>query len=284
MNVSDVEALYQGIIHGPLLSRCAYFGDSDTPQQYAVVTGKLAVMWFVVYVACILLAKILISMGLKPSTEQVENTASKLGQRFAAIIKAFVVSGIAVTALLTHYRNLGPEDWTLCHTSTEVAGDFFTSYEIMELIVAGLFQGLLTIDFLIHHIIHITMGLLIRYNCFVGFYGDVLMAQELSSPFMMMFFICRGRYGESNPVTAVSLVLFVVNFFIWRVCLGTFGAVHWVVYHGERTPPHVPMWCSQLVCFLMVGGAMLQMYWFKSLVTKLMKFVSGTKRTEKKGE
>lgn len=283
--VMNASITYDNVIHGPLLAQCGYFQETETPQEYATVVAKLTLMWLVVYVACCGLAQALISSGLKTSMEAVENTAKKLGQRLAAIIKALLVSGIAITALATHYKDLGPLDWTLCHTSTVFSGDFFTAYEIMELIVAAFFPGLLTIDFFLHHLIHILLAVVVRYNCFVGFYADILLAQEISSPFMMVFFICRGRYGELNPVTAVSFVLFTVNFLIWRVGLGSFGAIHWLVYHRERTPAHVAMWISDLVCFLMVAGAVLQIFWAHKLVTKLLKFICpGMKKDTQKRE
>ena len=55
-------------------------------------------------------------------------------------------------------------DETSQNAAAEIAGNFFTSFEIVDLVLGSL-HGLMDKEYVIHHLLHIVLGILIRGLC-----------------------------------------------------------------------------------------------------------------------
>lgn len=55
-------------------------------------------------------------------------------------------------------------DETTQNDAAEIAGAYFTSFEIVDLVLGSL-HGLMDKEYIIHHVLHIVLGVLIRGLC-----------------------------------------------------------------------------------------------------------------------
>jgi len=116
---------------------------------------------------------------------------------------------------------------------TEISGVHFTAFEISDLVLSGAY-GFLDGVHVVHHVIHIVMGFIIRGHCGPVLTANILMAQETSGIFLNYFLGMRNRLGGHWSV-GVSQKLFALTFWVWRNGLGTWGT-----YIYLTTPTLVP--------------------------------------------
>merc|ERR1712137_1043694 len=85
--------------------------------------------------------------------------------------------------------------------ASEVAGVLFTAFKLADLLL-GSIHGMLDTVYLVHHSLHITLGLIIRGNCHPCLVAGILMAQETSGFFLNYFLLMRNRTKHWSLVLA----------------------------------------------------------------------------------
>ena len=119
--------------------------------------------------------------------------------------------------------------------------------------------GFLDNEHIVHHVIHIVLGLIIRGKCGPAFTAAILMAQETSGIFLNYFLLMRYRAPSHWSVLGAQ-ALFALAFFIWRLGLGTWGTLaYW-----RDFPPAPSAYSHNLAITLgvaLVLATVLQWYW-----------------------
>lgn len=93
------------------------------------------------------------------------------------------------------------------------AGAWFGTYLVTDGILS-LIHGMMTKDMLVHHIIF--FGVCVTHfspPVGPGFSGGVMMGQEISTPFLNVFLLCRGFFGANSRYTLVAFAIFFYLFF-----------------------------------------------------------------------
>eukprot|EP00435_Cladocopium_sp_Y103_P071173 s325_g36.t3 len=131
-----------------------------------------------------------------------------------------------------------------------------------DLVVLSL-HGMATVDYVVHHVAFISAGLILRGNCMLPFNAAVLMAMEVSTPFLnwVTFFRHRGEQYQSQVIGAG--VMFFLTFLVFRLGLNIYGTILLVVdqARGLAMPERVPMWQQVLVILAILAGVVVQLYW-----------------------
>merc|ERR1712183_953739 len=87
-------------------------------------------------------------------------------------------------------------------------GTWFGTYLFTDLIL-GLLHNVMDIMMYVHHFIFIFMYVVHFWPPVgPGYSGSVLMAQEISSPFLNSFLLCRGFLGDGSLITKIAFFLF----------------------------------------------------------------------------
>jgi len=227
----------------------------------AVVTAGWGLLWLLSY----LVSRVFILPWLPPSTKAEENSASFVGRTFPATLKGLLVSGLAITCLFTWYVQGKPlrDPFVSRSPALEMAGVLFISYEIADLLF-----GKLQLEFVVHHLLHIALGWVIRWNCMGGLLAAVLMAQETTGVFLNYFLLMLHR-APNHWSTTASFVLFAICFFVFRIVLGTFGTLHYVLYYREYMSAQVVAWQAHLIAPVLVLASVLQWYWGWAILQKV---------------
>lgn len=117
--------------------------------------------------------------------------------------------------------------------------------------------------FVVHHIVYISLGLLIRGDCCFNFHAALLMAQEMSNPPLNAAAFLTNRWTSGIGLRCVQLLqlLFVLNFAAFRLCLNSYATAHFVWGARQFAPPYVPAWRAGLVGLAQLAGCALQWSW-----------------------
>jgi len=163
---------------------------------------------------------------LPPSSAPEENDPGYVGVWTCSAIKGFVVAAVATYPLLTVTSTeaglYGSEQ------STAVAGVLFVGYEVYDLI-DGVCGGRMTPDYIVHHIIFISAGLLSVLPCYLWYYSATAMIQEWSTPLLSVNSIIRRRLGKTNKLVIIVDVSFAITFVLFRVINASYVFLGWWV-------------------------------------------------------
>lgn len=145
-------------------------------------------------------------------------------------------------------------------TATAFAGMTFTAYTIADLVIMCV-HGFITWDYIVHHFCFIAVGLIIRCNCILPFEAAILMAMEVSTPFLNYLLIYRNR-GEGYYINLmIAGGLFSALFVATRICLNSWGLVELVLHRREDLTQLVPPWQAWSLLIMVAGGALVQFFW-----------------------
>lgn len=160
------------------------------------------------------------------------------------------------------------------------AGLVFTCFICMDLIVA-LRHGLAAWDYLIHHAIFIFAAQMIRGYCMLPFNAAILMAMEVSTPFLNYYIYFRNRQGWNKTYVTIASHLFAATFFTFRVLINTYGAYYLWREFKTAMPPIVPEWQRWFLLIAFIAGAVIQWFWAYKVVQSIL---SPTAKEEEDGE
>ena len=254
-----------------------YFETSagDPPAELYALFGRYTVYWGVLWLACGGFAKAFIMPRLPHSTKPHENSSMYIGQK---IVTTFKNALIAALANLAMYSIITADSWSRDlefggYPLIEVSGVLFTSFETADLVLCLVFRFLDT-EMVVHHLIHIFLGLLIRGNCAPALTASILMAQETSGVPLNYYLALRHRMPEHRSIIPAQS-LFAMCFFAWRLLIGTYGTVHYVLYAAEFLPPAFPSMQARALGVALVLASVLQWYWGVAIIKMIARKISG---------
>ena len=249
--------------------RVPYFRtDNESADSYARLMALHTAGWCVLWVVCGLTAKLCVCPFLPPSSKGKENSPFYVGQKLTMEIKVLILCYLANTVVYDMY-SMDPADQFRGYPMAEVSGVIFTTSEIADLLLSGA-MGFLDGTMVAHHCIHIFLGLLIRGHGHPAYTAAILMAQETSGIFLNYYLLMRNRAGKHWSVL-VSQGLFALTFFVWRLGLGTYGTVHFLMHAAEHISPAYARWQVLTLGAALVIASCLQWYWGKLIVKGLMR-------------
>ena len=170
--------------------------DESVASIFALI-GVYVLLWSAAWFACAGVSAVLIKPRLPASTRDDENSASYIGQKLVAGLKCALVAGLTNAALLEMVGQ-PPHVQQLPHLYTELAGVHFTAFETADMLLSAAYGHLDRLYF-VHHLIHISMGLLIRGSCGPQFTASVLMAQETSGIFLNYYLLLCAAASGAPP-------------------------------------------------------------------------------------
>eukprot|EP00966_Prymnesium_polylepis_P105701 2448160-Prymnesium_polylepis.1 len=147
----------------------------ESAAGFATVVAQVTLVWCVLWYASVLFARLWLLKWLPRSSVESENGSFFVGQKFPAMLKVILVSGMA-NACLWGFQDKSLEQNFLGGPAIEIAGLLFTTFEIADLVLAT-GHRLMDWEYVVHHLLHIVLGLIIRGNCMTGLLAAVLMAQ-----------------------------------------------------------------------------------------------------------
>lgn len=172
--------------------------------------------------------------------------------------------------------NVQPETgWEIADMMVAAAGLAFTTFTVSDLFVM-LIHRLMTPDYLLHHLVFITAGCLIRGNCMMPFTSSILMAMEVSTPFLNYLQLIRNRGSAFETLLRINGILFMVSFIIFRLILNTYGAID-LLFEREYAFREAPPWQGWFLVVAITLGMLLQFYWFKPIIDKFIEIKNSLK-------
>ncbi|CAE8651817.1 unnamed protein product [Polarella glacialis] len=226
--------------------------------------------------------------GVPASTKAHENDKYWCARNLIGGIHATFVAMLTVPAciaLLTapsssrfaHSRYLGScpadpgmelddvEGWSVVFQGVALAGLAFTSFTFADLGIS-LVHGLATADFIVHHIVFVSAGMIIRGWCVLPFNAAMLLAMEVSTPSLnyLVFFRHRGEAYES--AVKKHGIVFVVLYIIFRLGVNSYGAVLLWIHRKDAVPGVIPEWQVWFLLSAVSAGVAVQIFWFPAIV------------------
>lgn len=165
-------------------------------------------------------------------------------------------------------------------------GTWFGTYLATDAILS-LIHGMMDKDMVVHHIIF--FGMCVTHFAppvGPGFSGGMMMGQEISTPFLNIFLLCRGFCGNNSIYTLVAFLVFFLFFFVCRVILNTAVTVLYFqefqkeITTGESGLEKSTPWLY-VIAILVLGGCGMQLYFFSFMVRKVYKTLFDAKKKEK---
>lgn len=147
-----------------------------------------------------------------------------------------------------------------------------------------LFHRLGDKEILLHHTIFASVCFVMFRGCTAPFVGAVLVAQEVSTPFLNSFSILRAYLGLGSPLTQAVFLAFAVSFYAVRIGLNTVMTYIFLreVYTSFVGPPGASSLlyspAEQIVLAVVLSGAwLLQCSWARLIFKNLLKAAKGAK-------
>jgi len=252
--------------HHPVL-RVVSPGEEESITLFFKTIGMLCVLWTILWYLSAALTHVFVTPRLPRSSVERENSTVYVSQKFVAELKCLVVAALANVAVVHMWGQAGSDVYEP-NVQAELAGDFFLSFEIVDLVLGSL-HGFLTQLYVLHHVLHIVLGLIIRGNCTLGFPAAVLMSQETSSVFLNFYLLMRFRSAHWSVTR--SRDLFALSFGVWRIFLNTYGTLHFVRNYRDFMDPDVVEWQMHVMAVVLVLAMVLQWYWGYEIVRSAIK-------------
>lgn len=247
---------------------------SESTVEIVSLLAWYAVAWAALWLACGWLAERTLCPLLPDAvsvTRPFENTPMYVGQKMVAIFKCALVAAIANFALYSLWfsdstsRTVEFGGYPL----VEVAGVLFTSFEIADLALC-LFFGFLDPEHVLHHVIHIVLGVLIRGNCAPALTASILMAQETSGLPLNYYLLVRHRTPDHISVLGAQIA-FASCFFVWRLLIGTYGTYHYLKHASDYLPGDFPSLSAKALGVSLVLASALQWFWGVGIIKMVLR-------------
>eukprot|EP00812_Abedinium_dasypus_P005333 NODE_1668_length_1088_cov_331.086157.p1 GENE.NODE_1668_length_1088_cov_331.086157~~NODE_1668_length_1088_cov_331.086157.p1 ORF type:complete len:313 (-),score=58.73 NODE_1668_length_1088_cov_331.086157:74-1012(-) len=143
------------------------------------------------------------------------------------------------------------------------AGLVFTTFTFVDLVLMTLHR-LARLDEVVHHIAFIFAGVLIRTNCMLPLNAALLMAMEVSTPFLNYVLFFRHRGDRYATCLSVSGAIFLVLYVVFRLGLNLYGTV--LLWLNIQYALHrVPDWQGWGLAVAITIGSVLQFVWFPGI-------------------
>lgn len=221
-----------------------------------------------------------------PSSKDHENDKFWCGREVAGCIHAAFVGGICLVTMMivlglpselqfASTNNLAfcavdplappvMQHYAYVGEAVGIAGLAFITFTFCDVFLCAI-HGILSLDQLFHHIAFICAGAIIRGNCMLPLNASILLAMEISTPFLNWRNLFRHREGYSKSTLAAT-ICFGVSFTITRVCFNLYGAMIFWVYRQDTMPPTVPAWVAWSLIIAVSAGLLIQFFWFSYMV------------------
>ena len=152
---------------------------SESHAEIFFLVGGYSLMWTALWLACGGACKWLLCPLLPKASRHFENHHMYVGQKLVAALKCALVAAIANVGLHALWTS---EPWSRTnefggYPMAEVAGVLFTSFETADLVLCVAYR-FFDLEHVLHHVIHIFLGTLMRRSCAPAFTALILMAQE----------------------------------------------------------------------------------------------------------
>lgn len=136
-------------------------------------------------------------------------------------------------------------------------------------------------DIVVHHVLFITLASsCIGYGICLFSAGWLLCGELSTLPLNVRFFIINTGNSDTAAMTLAN-GLFAVSFFLTRVALYWYGLFDYLLYGPRQLLAHgTPEPLVAGVTFLLVLGAVLNVFWFKQIVDVAMDSKSGKSTNE----
>ncbi|CAJ1425497.1 unnamed protein product [Effrenium voratum] len=270
--------------------------NTTVDPRWEVADGQLELLysagtWTMVWLCLFYLISVTFPWWIsqvQPSTKPHENDRYWCSRDLFGLVHAVIISALSLPPLFLllfagehvkfasspHLatcevdRGINPElvDWELTMQAVSVAGLAFTTFTLADLVIL-MIHGLATADYVAHHVAFLCAGCILRGHCMLPFNAAVLMAMEVSTPFLnwVMFFRHRGEQYQSQVIFCG--VVFFLTFLVFRLGLNLFGTILLVVdeARGLAMPENVPEWQQITVIFAIIAGAIVQLYWLPKI-------------------
>mmetsp|Transcript_72372 Transcript_72372/g.114741 ORF Transcript_72372/g.114741 Transcript_72372/m.114741 type:complete len:311 (-) Transcript_72372:108-1040(-) len=262
-----------------LMSSARFLGVDGYHELFWSAAGW-TLMWLALfYVFCVSFPHW--SKMVEPSSKEHENDRYWSSRELFGLVHAMIISALSLPPLFLFLfdsdervkfassphlatckvdrRDVDLLDWELTMQAISLAGLAFTTFTLADLVVLSL-HGMATLDYIVHHVAFVSAGLILRGNCMLPFNAAVLMAMEVSTPFLnwVTFFRHRGEQYENQVIGAG--VMFFLTFLVFRLGLNIYGTVLLVLdqARGLAMPERVPMWQQVLVILAIIAGVVVQ--------------------------
>mmetsp|Transcript_46278 Transcript_46278/g.85008 ORF Transcript_46278/g.85008 Transcript_46278/m.85008 type:complete len:247 (+) Transcript_46278:228-968(+) len=225
-----------------------------------------------------------------------ENERYWCTRQMTGLLHAVIVSLLALPTLFylifapRHQRYEIAHDLTWCSGSPDqeifnilvaAAGLAFTTFTVSDLVVCSI-HGLMTPDYVVHHVVFITAGCIIRGNCMLPFQSSVLMAMEVSTPFLNYLQLIRNRGAAFEKPLRINGILFMLSFVVFRLILNTYGAID-LLFNIAYAMREAPAWQGWFLVVAITVGMLLQFYWFKPILNKFFEIKNSLKKEPQNG-
>lgn len=175
------------------------------------------------------------------------------------------------------------QPWSMWFEVVAMAGMAFTTFTLVDVFIS-LRHGLATWDYVAHHVAFITAGAIIRSNCMMPYNAAILLAMEVSTPFLNTMLFLRNRGVEYTSTVQITGSTFFLLFVIFRLFLNTYGVVYLWMHFDMATPDWVPRWQLWFLTVAVTAGAAVQFFWFPSIAklfgTALFALIRGEDGTD----
>jgi len=242
--------------HTPGLQSCPDYTE-ETTVDFLLYFSKICSFFVVLWYATTAVVHVTLMKVLPHSSKPHENSSVYVAQKFVAEFKCIIVSILANMAVWHMLGQPGHEIYGP-NIEAEMAGIVFVSFEVTDLVLGSL-HGFMDRMYVVHHVMHIVLGLIIRCNCILGYTTAILASQETSSCFLNYYLLMRHR--SSHWSVALSRNLFAVAFSIWRMGLNTYGTAYFLRYYVPFMPPMVSPWQLHTMAVVLVLATSLQWFW-----------------------
>ena len=216
-------------------------------------------------------------------------TIWEVGNHLPNTIMCVPLASMVTEAAYNYWLNDDAEaSWGYTHDMRVVeVGTWFGTFLITDLLLS-LVHRMMDKMMLVHHIIFLGMCLTHFWPPVgPGYSGSVMMAQEMSTPFLNLFLLSRGFFGDRATPTVIAFVIFGLLFFIFRVVLNTIVTVFYFMELYKEITTGVSGFAKSgpwlfVISFLVLGGCALQLFFFKVIAGKVYGLICGKKRGDKR--
>lgn len=163
-----------------------------------------------------------------------------------------------------------------------LAGLAFTTFTLADIVIC-LAHCLAGVDYIVHHIAFVSAGLIIRGNCMLPMNSAILIAMEVSTPFLNYLMLFRNRGDAYKSKVVVNGCIFVATFVLFRLILNVYGTLRLILGQvgGNIMPARVPEWQQHFLLVAITAGASVQLWWAPGV---LITFGSKMRDLAKKGD
>lgn len=212
-----------------------------------------------------------------PSTKEHENDPKWMARNILGGVMATLVSGLCLP-ILWWSRNLsglacfdGIDGAAVAFCTTDPIRFYggwgamiFIAYTVSDSILMAV-HGWCAPDYVIHHILFIAAGLIIRGHCMLRCNGGILLSLEATTPFLNTAIFFRNRGPQFGRLLFFVGIILMVGFVLLRILLCSYGTIY-LLMNVDLLFQVAPAWESWTVLVVVTAGTAVQYFWFAPLL------------------